>query len=100
MIDVGPGVVGIMPGDRVAYACPPVGAYAQVRTMKADQLVVLPAEIDDQTAAAAMLKGMTAEYLLRRTHRVQARRHGAGPRGGRRRRHAALPVGAPYRRAR
>ena len=71
VIDVGPGVVGIMPGDRVAYACPPVGAYAQVRTMKADQLVVLPAEIDDQTAAAAMLKGMTAEYLLRRTHRVK-----------------------------
>jgi NADPH:quinone reductase-like Zn-dependent oxidoreductase len=71
VIDVGAGVVGIMPGDRVAYACPPVGAYAQVRTMRADQLVVLPAEIDDQTAAAAMLKGMTAEYLLRRTHRVK-----------------------------
>jgi NADPH2:quinone reductase len=71
VIDIGTGVVGIMPGDRVAYACPPVGAYAQVRTMKADQLVVLPAEIDDQTAAAAMLKGMTAEYLLCRTHRVK-----------------------------
>lgn len=71
VIDVGEGVVGIMPGDRVAYACPPVGAYAQVRTMKADQLVVLPEDIDDQTAAAAMLKGMTAEYLLRRTHRVK-----------------------------
>ncbi len=42
VIDVGEGVVGILPGDRVAYACPPVGAYAQVRTMKADQLVVLP----------------------------------------------------------
>jgi NADPH2:quinone reductase len=71
VLDVGEGVVGVMPGDRVAYACPPVGAYAQLRTMKADQLVVLPDDIDDQTAAAAMLKGMTAEYLLRRTHRVK-----------------------------
>jgi NADPH:quinone reductase-like Zn-dependent oxidoreductase len=71
VIDVGEGVVGIMPGDRVAYACPPVGAYAQLRTMKADQLVVLPDDIDDQSAAAIMLKGMTAEYLLRRTHRVK-----------------------------
>jgi NADPH:quinone reductase-like Zn-dependent oxidoreductase len=71
VIDIGEDVIGVMPGDRVAYACPPVGAYAQVRTMKADQLVVLPADIDDHTAAAAMLKGMTAEYLLRRTHRVK-----------------------------
>ncbi|HEX2113288.1 MAG TPA: quinone oxidoreductase [Alphaproteobacteria bacterium] len=71
VLDVGEGVVGIMPGDRVAYACPPVGAYAQMRTMKADQLVALPDDIDDQTAAAGMLKGMTAEYLLRRTHRVK-----------------------------
>jgi NADPH:quinone reductase-like Zn-dependent oxidoreductase len=71
VIDVGEGVVGILPGDRVAYACPPVGAYCDVRTMKADQLVVLPADIDDETAAALMLKGMSAEYLLRRTHRVE-----------------------------
>lgn len=71
VLEVGEGVLGIMPGDRVAYACPTVGAYAQVRTMKADQLVVLPADIDDRTAAGAMLKGMTAEYLLRRTHRVR-----------------------------
>jgi NADPH:quinone reductase-like Zn-dependent oxidoreductase len=71
VIDVGDGVVGILPGDRVAYACPPVGAYAQVRTMKADQLVVLPQHVSDETAAAVMLKGMTAEYLLRRTVRVR-----------------------------
>jgi NADPH:quinone reductase-like Zn-dependent oxidoreductase len=71
VIDVGEGVVGILPGDRVAYACPPVGAYCDVRTMKADQLVVLPGDIDDDTAAAVMLKGMSAEYLLRRTHRVE-----------------------------
>jgi NADPH:quinone reductase-like Zn-dependent oxidoreductase len=71
VIDVGEGVTGILPGDRVAYACPPVGAYAQYRTMKADQLVVLPDTIDDETAAALMLKGMSAEYLLQRVHRVQ-----------------------------
>jgi NADPH:quinone reductase-like Zn-dependent oxidoreductase len=71
VIDVGPGVVGILPGDRVAYACPPVGAYCDVRTMKAEQLVVLPPDIDDDTAAAVMLKGMSAEYLVRRTHRVE-----------------------------
>jgi NADPH:quinone reductase-like Zn-dependent oxidoreductase len=71
VIDVGAGVVGILPGDRVAYACPPVGAYAQYRTMKADQIVVLPPDIDDDTAAALMLKGMSAEYLLRRTCRVR-----------------------------
>jgi NADPH:quinone reductase-like Zn-dependent oxidoreductase len=71
VLDVGAGVVGILPGDRVAYACPPVGAYTQVRTMKPDQLVVLPPHVDDETAAAVMLKGMTAEYLLRRTVRVR-----------------------------
>jgi NADPH:quinone reductase-like Zn-dependent oxidoreductase len=71
VLDVGEGVTGILPGDRVAYACPPVGAYAQYRTMKADQLVVLPDGIDDETAAALMLKGMSAEYLLQRVHRVQ-----------------------------
>jgi NADPH:quinone reductase-like Zn-dependent oxidoreductase len=71
VIDVGDGVVGILPGDRVAYACPPVGAYVQVRTMKADQLVVLPPHVSDEAAAAVMLKGMTAEYLLRRTVRVR-----------------------------
>ncbi len=71
VLDVGAGVTGIQPGDRVAYACPPVGAYAQYRTMKADQLVVLPEAIDDETAAALMLKGMSAEYLLQRVHRVQ-----------------------------
>ena len=63
VIDVGEGVTGILPGDRVAYACPPVGAYAQYRTLKADQLVVLPDGIGDDVAAALMLKGMTAEYL-------------------------------------
>jgi NADPH:quinone reductase-like Zn-dependent oxidoreductase len=58
-------------GDRVAYACPPPGAYVTVRTMSADQVVALPDDIADETAAAVMLKGMTAEYLLHRTYRVR-----------------------------
>jgi NADPH:quinone reductase len=68
--EVGQGVTQFLPGDRVAYACPPVGAYSSVRTMSADQLVLLPDYISDEVAAALMLKGMTAEYLLHRTCRV------------------------------
>jgi NADPH2:quinone reductase len=71
VLDVGEGVHGIMAGDRVAYACPPVGAYTEARTMDADLVAVLPDEIDDATAAAVMLKGMTAEFLLHRVHAVQ-----------------------------
>jgi NADPH2:quinone reductase len=69
---VGEGVVEVCPGDRVAYANPPIGAYAQRRVMPADRLVALPHEISDRQAAAMMLQGMTAQYLLRRTYRVQA----------------------------
>jgi NADPH2:quinone reductase len=68
---VGEGVADLKVGDRVAYASPPPGAYAEVRLMPADRVVVLPNTIDDRTAAAMMLKGMTAQYLLRRTYRVQ-----------------------------
>ena len=68
---VGGGVTEFKPGDRVAYASPPVGAYAEVRLMPADRVVALPDAIDDRTAAAMMLQGMTAQYLLRRTYRVQ-----------------------------
>jgi NADPH2:quinone reductase len=71
VMDVGDGVGHLLPGDRVAYACPPPGAYATVRTMSAEQLVVLPDDVSDETAAALMLKGMSAEYLLHRTHRVR-----------------------------
>jgi NADPH:quinone reductase len=71
VMGVGEGVTHILPGDRVAYACLPVGSYAAMRTMPAHQLVVLPQAIEDETGAAAMLKGLTAEYLLHRTHRVQ-----------------------------
>jgi NADPH:quinone reductase-like Zn-dependent oxidoreductase/uncharacterized protein YndB with AHSA1/START domain len=62
---------GFSPGDRVAYACPPPGAYATMRTLPATQLVLLPDHVDEEEAAAIMLKGMTAEYLLHRTHRVK-----------------------------
>jgi NADPH2:quinone reductase len=69
--EVGVKVKDLKPGDRVAYAGGPVGAYAQARVMPAERLVKLPKMIGDQQAAAAMLKGMTAEYLLRRTYKVK-----------------------------
>ncbi len=69
---VGEGVADLSPGQRVAYAARPVGSYAQRRLIAADVLVPLPDEIDDQRAAAALLKGLTVEYLVRRTFQVQA----------------------------
>ena len=69
--EVGPGVTGLKPGDRVAYAGGPLGAYSEARVMPADRLVPLPAGITDQQGAAMMLKGMTAWYLIRRTHVVK-----------------------------
>lgn len=68
---VGPGVTLVKPGDRVAYASGAVGAYSQYRCYPADRLVKLPDSIDFKTAAAMMLQGLTAAYLLRRTYRVQ-----------------------------
>jgi NADPH2:quinone reductase len=70
--EVGEGVTAVRPGQRIAYASPPVGAYAEQRLMPADRLVALPEGIDDKWAAATLLQGMTAQYLLRRTYRVQA----------------------------
>ncbi len=69
---VGPGVTQVKTGDRVAYTGGPVGAYAEVRNMPAERLVVLPEKISFDAGAAMMLKGCTAEYLLRRTYKVQA----------------------------
>lgn len=69
---VGPGVTDLKEGDRVAYASAPIGAYAEARLMPADRLVKLPEQIDDSTAAAMMLQGMTVQYLIRRTYRVKA----------------------------
>jgi NADPH2:quinone reductase len=67
---VGPRVRGFKPGDRVAYASHQPGAYAQELTIAADRLVKIPEGVSDRLAAAAMLKGLTAWFLLRRTHRV------------------------------
>lgn len=67
---VGDGVAPLKPGDRVAYASVR-GAYCSERLIAADRLVALPDSIEDRIAAAAMLKGLTAEYLLRRTFPVK-----------------------------
>lgn len=69
---IGPGVTDLAIGQRVAYASPPPGSYAQERLMPADRLVPLPDDIDDHKAAAMMLQGMTAQYLLRRSYPVTA----------------------------
>lgn len=69
--EIGPGVSGLKVGDRVAYAGGPIGGYAEERLMPADRLVPLPETISDQQAAAMMLQGMTAQYLVRRTHSVK-----------------------------
>src|SRR3981189_3315247 len=69
--EVGAGVAELKPGDRVAYGNAPVGAYAEARLIPADRLIKLPASIDDKTAAAMMLKGLTVQYLIRQTYRVK-----------------------------
>ena len=68
---VGEGVSEVKVGDRVAYAGGPVGAYAEARNIPAHRLLKLPDSIEFRTAAAMMLQGLTAAYLLRRTYRVQ-----------------------------
>jgi NADPH:quinone reductase len=68
---VGPGVSHVEVGDRVAYAGGPPGSYSEARVMSADRLVKLPDGISGTTGAAMMLKGMTAQYLIRRTYKVQ-----------------------------
>jgi len=67
---IGPKVKEFKVGDRVAYSGP-LGAYAEVLLRPADRLVKIPAGVDDKTAAAMMLKGLTAHYLIRRTYRVK-----------------------------
>jgi NADPH2:quinone reductase len=68
---VGPGVTHVRPGDRVAYAARPNGSYSEVRVMPADILVRLPDGISFETGAAAMLQGLTVQYLLKQTYAVQ-----------------------------
>ena len=69
---VGPGVSHVRPGDRVAYAARPNGAYAELRTMPADVLVKLPDAISFETGAAMMLQGLTVQYLFRQTSPLKA----------------------------
>lgn len=71
VLDVGSDVDWLKPGDRIAYAVT-TGAYAGQRVIAADRVVKVPDGISDEQAAAMMLKGMTAEYLLRRTFKVKA----------------------------
>jgi len=68
---VGPGVTNVAVGNRVAYAGGPIGSYCEARIVPAARLVKLPESISDRQAAAMMLKGMTAEYLLRRAYPVK-----------------------------
>jgi NADPH2:quinone reductase len=69
---VGSGVTELKVGDRVAYAGGPMGAYTEARLMPADRVVKVPAGVTDAQAASMMLKGLTAQYLLRRVYRVKA----------------------------
>jgi NADPH2:quinone reductase len=64
---VGEGVTHLKAGDRAAYACQPPGAYSTARVMPARAVLQLPDAIDFETGAAMMLKGLTVQYLLRRT---------------------------------
>ena len=68
---VGEGVTHVRPGDRVAYAARPNGAYSQLRVMPADVLVRLPDAISFETGAAMLLQGLTVQYLLKQTYAVQ-----------------------------
>ena len=72
---VGSEVTRVVPGDRVAYASGPVGAYSEASNVNAARLVKLPDGVSDDVAAASLLKGLTAHYLLRRTHPVKPGEH-------------------------
>ena len=69
---VGPGVTQFKEGDRVAYGTGPAGAYSTLRNVPVHHVLKLPNAIDFETAAAMMLKGLTVQYLLRRTYKVQS----------------------------
>jgi NADPH2:quinone reductase len=72
VLEVGEGVSAVKPGDRVAYATGAPGAYAAHRIYPAARLVPVPDSIDDRTAAAVLMKGMTVEYLMNRAYPVKA----------------------------
>ncbi|MEQ8334875.1 quinone oxidoreductase [Nisaea sp.] len=67
---IGSDVSDLAVGDRVAYASPPPGSYAEARNIAASRVVKIPDGVEDQTAAAMMLKGMTAQYLIRQIYKV------------------------------
>ena len=69
---VGEGVTRFAPGDRVGYGAGPVGAYAEFHVVSQDRAAGLPAAVSTRMAAAMMLKGMTAEFLLRRCYPLKA----------------------------
>jgi NADPH2:quinone reductase len=69
---VGPGVTRFREGDRLAYASGPLGAYSEAHNVAANRAVKIPAGVSDDIAAAVLLKGLTAHYLLRRTYKVKA----------------------------
>jgi len=69
---VGPNVISAKKGDRVAYCSGPLGAYAEANNVDARRIVKIPQDISDEVAAAALLKGMTVQYLLKRTYPVKA----------------------------
>jgi NADPH2:quinone reductase len=68
--EVGVNVSKVAEGDRIAYACPPPGSYSEERLIDADKVVKIPPGVSDETAAAMMLKGLTAQYLIRQIHKV------------------------------
>src|SRR6202012_2238152 len=69
---LGEGVTGFKVGQRVGYCSGAIGSYAEANNVPADKLVKLPDGVSDEVAAASMLKGFTAQYLLRRIHAVKA----------------------------
>jgi NADPH2:quinone reductase len=72
VLETGPEVNGIKSGDRIAYACPPPGSYCEERLIEADKVVVIPSGVTDEVAAAMMLKGLTAQYLIRQIYEVSS----------------------------
>ena len=70
VLATGPNVNDIKSGDRIAYACPPPGSYCEERLIDSDKVVIIPPGVTDDAAAAMMLKGLTAQYLIRQIYRV------------------------------
>ena len=67
---IGDGVKSLKVGDRIAYAAPPPGSYAEARNIEETKVVKVPDGVDDKTAAAMMLQGLTVQYLIRQIYKV------------------------------